>query len=65
MDANIYNNIFTVYKHRLPVRLGYGFGTINIKSSLTQKLSITVVTKLCDADNLFSFPLCAHVCVNL
>jgi len=65
VDANIYNNIFTVYKHRLPVRLRYGFETINIKSSLMVKLSITIITKLCDIDNLFSLHLCAHVCVNL
>jgi hypothetical protein len=25
VDVNIYSNIFTVYKHTLPVRLGYGF----------------------------------------
>jgi len=29
------------------------------------RFSITIITKLCDADNLFSLHLCAHVCVNL
>jgi len=29
------------------------------------KLSVAVITKLCDFDNLFSLHLCAHVCVNL
>lgn len=63
MDVNIYNSIFTVYKHRLPVRLGYGFESI--KSSLMLKFSITIITKLCDVENLFSLRMCAHVCVNL
>lgn len=62
---NIYNNICTVYKWTLPVRLGYVFETINIESSLMLKLSSTIITKLCDVDNLFSLHLCAHVCVNL
>ena len=65
MDVNIYNNIFTVYIDILPVRLAYVFVSINIESNLMLKFSITIITKLCDADNLISLRLCAHVCVNL
>lgn len=65
MDVNIYSNIFTVCKQTLPVRLGCGLETINIVPSLVLKVSVTIITKLCNVDNLFSLHLCAHVCVNL